>query len=353
MDLCFADSHMHAYAPFDKGQSGLNLLKKLNVTDANLLAYTYIETGIDNNLCCLYYKQKCTDVKLRVFGGLYYDADLNNSIMPFKEQAELLLAMGCDGIKFLDLKPNYQLYCGCTCDDAVYDDLYDMLEEKQVPIVTHVADPRNFWTDVDVPEYRKQLGWCYSDPKFLTRKQINDCLLHRLEKNPTMRFQIAHFGFMSDDIPLCRYILERYPNVTFDLAPGWEILVDFADNIDAWSEFFSEFSGRILYGTDTDPGTSPEHITTLNKTIYSLLAYGKDAFPIPVKPDSFMRGMDLPEDKVKQIVYDNFFTDFGSSVKALDFDLFKEHSVLIRRIAVKQGNTGITNTIDEMLNGLQ
>ena len=65
----YTDSHIHAYAPFDKGMKGLSQLKKMSVTDANLLAYTYIETGIDNNLVCLYYKEKCNDVRLRVFGG--------------------------------------------------------------------------------------------------------------------------------------------------------------------------------------------------------------------------------------------------------------------------------------------
>ena len=140
----YADSHLHAYAPFEETFTMLDRLAEMNVTDAALMAYTYIETGIDNNLVCLYVREKYHRIALRTFGGLYYDPALNNKIMPFREQAELLLAMGCDGIKFLDMKPNYNLYCGCLIDDPAYDAMYDMLEARGVPLTAHVADPDDF-----------------------------------------------------------------------------------------------------------------------------------------------------------------------------------------------------------------
>ncbi len=344
----YTDSHMHAYAPFDKGFKGLHQLKDMSVTDANLLAYTYIETGIDNNLVCLYYKEKCEDVRLRVFGGLYYDKDINNGILPYKEQAELLLAMGCNGIKFLDMKPNYQLYCGCTCDDPVYDELYDYLEEHHVPTVTHVADPANFWDDTDVPEYRKKLGWCYADPKFLTREAIYACLLRRLEKNPTLNFSIAHFGFMSDDIPLCKKLLDTYPGVTFDLAPGWEIFVDFAKDNDRWKDFFEEYSSRILYGTDTEPGGDPKRIAALQQTMIDFVSRDSNKFPIPVKPDAFMRGLSLSEPAKQNILHDNYFRFVGTEIKSLDKTLFTEHNRRITAIAEKNKDVSMLRTLHEM-----
>lgn len=344
----YTDSHIHAYAPFDKGMKGLHQMKEMSVTDANLLAYTYIETGIDNNLVCLYYKEKCKDVRLRVFGGLYYDRDINNKTLPYKEQAELLLAMGCDGIKFLDMKPNYQLYCGITCDDPIYDELYDYLEEKGVPTVTHVADPGNFWDDTDVSDYRRKMGWCYSDPKFLTRYQIYDCLLRRLDKNPTLNFSIAHFGFMSDDLVLAKHILDTYPNVTFDLTPGWEIFVDFAKDFAPWKEFFEEYSTRILYGTDTDPAGDPKRIEALQRTIINFVSKGEKEFPIPVKPDCNMRGLSLSDSAKKNILHDNYFRFVGTDIKPLDKALFLEHSKHISSIAEKNHDASMLATLREM-----
>lgn len=341
----YVDSHLHVYAPFEKTYKTLDQLAGLGVTDAALMAYTYIETGIDNNLVCLYVKDKYKKVALRTFGGLYYDPALNNKIMPYREQAELLLAMGCDGIKFLDMKPNYNLYCGCSMDDAVYDEMYDMLEARGVPLTVHVADPDDFWhRDLMTPE-EIATGWCFEDPRFPTMQHLRDCLMRRLERNPKLNLCLAHFGFLSRRLEMCHEICEKYPNVRFDLAPAACIFADFAKDLPGWREFFVKYSGRILYGTDTCAGDEEAYIASLQQTMLKTIAAPcGEAFPVPHSPEKIMRGFDLDAQSQLNICRESFFHFAGRTAKPLDRALIREHARLIASIARQNGDEEMLNT---------
>lgn len=349
MENRLADYHQHAHAPFEQGFRCFDKLASMGVTDANLLAVTYIDTGIDNNVACLYYKAKCRSVRLWTFGGLYYDPGLNNRIMSFKEQAELLLAMGCDGIKFLDMKPNFNLYCGCSMDEAVYDDLYDMLEKDGIPLVVHIADPENFWDRSRMTEEAIKAGWCYDDPKFLTQQQIFDCAVRRLEKNPRLRLCFAHCGYFTRRLEFCHELFERYPNICFDLAPGWEIFVDFAGDIEGWRKFFAKYSTRILYGTDAATSPTPEDFELSKSTIIECLSHDESSFPIPLYPAATMRGFQLAETARRNILYDNFFRILGHTPKPVNTELVKTHARFLRSIATA---TEIQQTLDFVLDNL-
>lgn len=347
----YADSHLHAYAPFEESYKMLDQLAGMNVTDAALMAYTYIETGIDNNLVCLYIKDKYQKIALRTFGGLYYDPALNDKIMPFKEQAELLLDMGCEGIKFLDMKPNYNLYCGCSMDDDVYDDMYDMLEKRGVPLTAHVADPDDFWHRERMEPFEVERGWCYEDPKFLTMEQIFASLMRRLEKNPRLKLCLAHFGFLSRRLEMCYEICERYPNVRFDLAPAACIFDDFEKKLPQWRDFFVKYSDRIMYGTDTSTGGGAEYIEALQETMLRCIAdSGRTAFPVPHYREKTMRGFDLDEGCQRNICRESFFKFVGREIKPLDKPLIREHARLIASIAQANGDAPVLNTALRVLN---
>lgn len=345
----FADSHVHAYAPLAEGRESLHSLSLLGVTDANLLAYTYIETGIDNNLVCLYYKEKCTGTRFRVFGGLYYEPELNNSTMPYLDQAQLLVEMGCDGLKFLDMKPNYNLYCGCSMDDKVYDPLYDWLEREKLPIVTHIADPANFWHRDQMAQGAIDMGWCYEDPKFLGQQQIFDITLRRLEKNPGLKMSLAHCGFMTRQPELFTHVLDAFPNVTFDLAPGWEIFVDFANDYSTWRDIFMRYSKRILYGTDACTFNTFEQHAELQRTMIETVSHDSSLFPIPHYPVAMMRGFELSEEAQRNICHDNYFRFVGEDVRPLNKSLILEHARLILSIAEARGDLKMMAVLDELM----
>ena len=96
--LPVADSHVHAFYPKDDMYRVFDEMVSFGVKEAALLAYTYEETGIDNNVICLHYKENYKKMQLWMFGGLYYDKGI---LIPFKEQAELLLEWARTASSFL------------------------------------------------------------------------------------------------------------------------------------------------------------------------------------------------------------------------------------------------------------
>lgn len=346
----YADNHIHAYLPFDQGMRCFDELASMRVTDANLLAYTYIEADIDNNLTCLSYKQACKSVRLRVFGGLYYDLGARG--MPFHEQAELLLEMGCDGMKFLDMKPNYCRYCGLAMDDPAYDKMYDLLEARGVPIVTHLADPASFWHRDQMYPYEIAQGWCYESDEFLTRDQVYASFLRRMERNPKLRLCLAHFGFLTDRLEMCHELCERFPGLRFDLTPGWNLFVDFAKDVPGWRDFFTRYSDRILYGTDTSTRSPLSHVRALQQTMLEVVSHDEGELPIPHYPSERMRGLFLDEVAQKNICHDNYFRFVGTSPRPLQRELIREHARLVRAAASDAGKQAVVQAVDEAVDAL-
>ena len=60
----------------------------------------------------------------------------------------------------------------------------------------------------------------------------------------------AHFHFLSDFLDRAAALLDRYPNVNFDLAPGIEMLYNFTKRPAEARDFFLKYQDRLVYGTD-------------------------------------------------------------------------------------------------------
>lgn len=155
---------------------------------------------------------------------------------------------GYDGIKMLEGHPTLSRVLGRSLDDKVYDKFYDYLEEKQMPIIMHVADPAESWAMETASEDAKALGRTYCDG-FPSKRQLTDEVFKMLDKHPKLKFGLAHFGFMSYDIKEAERFLS-YENTFFDLTPGGEQLIEMTKNWDKWLAFFNKYQDRIIYGTD-------------------------------------------------------------------------------------------------------
>ncbi len=343
-----ADSHVHAFYPKDDMYRVFDEMVSFGADAAALLGITYLDAGIDNNVVCLHYKENYRKMRLYVFAGLYYDKDIT---MPFKEQAELLLEMGADGVKFLEMKPTYNLMVGKTLDDPVYDEMFNMLEKRGIPMTCHVADPAVFWHRELMAPHAVALGWCYEDERYMSHQEYLDAVLRRLDKNPNLKWIFAHFGYFTEQLDACWKIIEKYPNVMFDTTPGWEIYLDFAKDIPGWKDFFEKNNSRIMYGTDTSNNWSNDYVRNLNKSGTLLLNASHDPFPIPHFPEYNMCGLLLSEKAQRNILHDNFLAYMGSP-KKVNVPLLKEHAAFLREIALKNGDKAVIAALDSALNDL-
>ncbi len=331
----FADFHTHM--PSTDVKISLAMFRELidmGIKDFNIAAITYKDYTTDNNLLSLYCKEKIKDANVSVFGGLYYSPTVNHFGTSFLQQAQRLLDMGCSGLKFIENKPNYRNYIGFGLNSKIYDDMFDMLEEKQIPLLCHINDPEDFWHPEIIatwPNGRHILdrGWCYDGKEYLTYREILDEILERLRKNPKLNIVFAHFMFMSEDLAFATKLMETYPNLKFDLTPGWEMYVGFAKNYDAWRAFFEKYSHRILYGTDT-------HFYPMNKKIHDTVRYAIGGEPaeitMPHVGHAKMRGFDLTQEAQENIAYHNYMRLIGAPKSVNKQLLVEEAACMIKRM---------------------
>lgn len=274
--------------------------------------------------------------KIYLFAGLDYSAvakDVDHRwTFSLAQQVDRLAALGCDGIKMLNGKPNYRKASGLALDCVIYDDYFARLEERQCPVLWHVNDPEEFWNPEEAPEWAKGPGWLY-DATCPSNESIYAECGRVLEQHPKLKVIFAHFYFLSDDLPRAAALLDRYPNVHFDLAPGIEMLHNFTKRPEEAREFFVKYQDRILFGTDFAPGGLASRIWVVRNFLET-----DEEFHVPTDdrlfwPDhrTMIRGLALPKEVLEKIYARNFRRIVSSEPRVLEPGLVVEE---LGRLAV-------------------
>ena len=138
-----------------------------------------------------------------------------------------------------------------------------------------------------------------------------------MEKNPKLNIIFAHFMFLSNQIEVAKRLVETYPNLKFDLTPGWEMYVGFSKNYEKWRDFFETYSDRIYYVTDSNSYPIKRE---LHETIR--YAVGGEAKEIDIPHATFarMRGFDLSKEAQENICYRNYKRTIGTP-RSVDTEL--------------------------------
>ena len=302
-----ADSHVHARCNVELTTKLLEDMHSVGVIDACLLALTY--NGVAQNLFTLYMKENYKKVSLRAFGG-FHVTDRYCTIAP-EVQAKTVIDLGADGFKIM-FSPDMQKFYGRGIDDVYYDKLFTYLEDNQIPVNVHLADPETFWDN----------DGNYCDGSFPSKQLMMEQAFNRLHKNPNLKVTFAHFMFLSNQPELAESVMEKYPFIRFDLTPGMEMYFNFDKSLEYWHDFFIKYQNRLLFGTDCNT------VKTCNKKLVQLVKrkltesynpYVQNCY----NQDLTMCGLNLPTDVVNKICYENYFDYLGTTAKPVDKDLFK------------------------------
>ena len=126
--------------------------------------------------------------------------------------------------------------------------------------------------------------------------------------------------------PRAAALLERYPNVHFDLAPGIEMLYNFTKRPAEARDFFLRYQDRLVYGVDFDPGFSSSRIWVLRNFLETDEYYHVPTDDRLFWPDhrSMIQGIKLPEEVLRKIHATNYERIVGSRPKPLDVPLAQE-----------------------------
>ena len=221
-----------------------------------LLAMHHSLKGDDpaNNAKVLYCKSVMNaanpDRKVYAYGGIFHYYDGRDTAEGYLRQIQLMDALGFDGIKLLDGKPQNRKKLGRRLDDKIFDGFYGYAQEHGLPITLHLGDPAPFWDVKKIPQWALEKGDFY-DESYPTLEQLRGEVEGILTKFPKLRLNLAHFYFLGDDIEACIRFFETWENVFFDICPGGEMFVGFSERVDDWRQFFQKYADRIYFGTDT------------------------------------------------------------------------------------------------------
>jgi predicted TIM-barrel fold metal-dependent hydrolase len=266
-DIPLLDCHVHAEKT--EGITRLeDIWQRYRIDKMNILATSsYSEKRVANNAICLLFKLRHPG-KAFGFGSLYYPpSGTPTDGKELLEQAQWLMSLGFDGMKMLDGKPDNRKRIGIPLDSPIYDPYFDYLVENKLPLLYHVNDPAIFWDKEKVPQYVIDLKWAYLDDSFVSKDGLYREIDGILEKHPGLKVIFAHFYFMDDEsIERASAFLDRWPDVSFDVTPGW-LFKSFARDLDGWRAFFIKYQDRILFGTDNDYGISKELIYVIRTVL--------------------------------------------------------------------------------------
>lgn len=300
-----ADIHVHMSEPeYEKCEKFLDLMAEQDVTDLALQALSY--HSVAYNVAMLYWKNTYKKIRIAAF-GMPHNLDFYRNI-PFELQAKALIDMGCDGIKLM-FDPGTRKKLGYGINNIRYEKMFTYLEENNIPVLIHVNDPEEYWIPRELSDTAKQRGWGYFEEGFLSKQEIYDETFKMLDRHPRLRVTFAHFFFLSNFIDEATRVMETYPNVNFDLTPGWEMFLGFSKDIDAWQAFFEKYSDRILYGTDSN------NYKDINPQIHQLVRMGishdKTEFIMPAYRALPIKGLDLSEETLDKIIHKNYVKFVG------------------------------------------
>ena len=265
-----------------------------------------------------------SSVPVYIFGGLdrrIFSLSPGRMAEALPGEIDRLMTMGCDGIKMLEGKPNVRKeYPVPDFDDEIWEEYWDVLEKRQIPVYMHVNDPEEFWDESKVSEYARKAGWFYDETYVNNQEQYRQ-MQEVLKRHPRLRILFPHFFFLSKDLGRLAAMLDQYPNVHTDVTPGIELYFNLSDQEKEAKAFFAKYQNRICFGTDIGarsliyeepiPLSIEESRSRLELTTRFLEEKGDyilypDGYYFTEGKERLMHGLGLSAEILKKIYHDNF-----------------------------------------------
>ncbi|MEA2707821.1 MAG: hypothetical protein QOF78_422 [Phycisphaerales bacterium] len=312
-DIDILDAHVHVY----RAERWNDTLDALRHTGAQ--QFVLLDTGHDGHdphrqqlELALRIKRTMLAGSAYVFGGLdfrgMFDHGRAEPDVPFEHQLQHLIDIGCDGLKLLAGKPDRRKAIGAALDGDVFRPMLELAEQLGFPLLWHVGDPPEFWSERTAPRWARQRGWFY-DHTHPPKSQLEAEIANVFRRHPRLRLILPHFFFLADRLDDAARLLEAYPNYMLDLAPGVEMFHHFTARRDDAREFFVRFADRIIFGSDIGLGCGWSRDRGM--MIRRFLETG-DAIEVPddpaMTPDDRppLRGLSLPREVLRLIYAENF-----------------------------------------------
>lgn len=301
-----------------------------NFRAINIAALPAYKRDVGNNIMAALYKLH--NPKAFIHGGLFYPAYPVPEKLP--EEMDLLtqyremMAIGFDGVKMIETKPDRAKAFQRPVSDPLYRDFFDAVEADGTHILWHVNDPAEFWDKDLAPSWSFENGWFYGDGTFPTYEELYRQTLDVLDRNPNLKITFAHFFFMSGDPERLEKIFAKYPNVAVDLTPGSEMYGNFKARAEYYRDFFTRHADRILFGTDSSDEDSLDSNFMRADVVHKFLSTGEDFNIWEVAGV----GLDLDGAVQEKILGGNFLRRVSETPKPINQAALKQYIAKYRHL---------------------
>jgi uncharacterized protein len=187
-------------------------------------------------------------------------------------------------------------------DDPVLKPVWDTCARLNLPVLIHTAEPKEFFSPLDYRNERwLELALFPSRRNFAPgQPSFDDLLAERdrmFEANPKTTYIAAHFGYYGHDLKAGAALLDRVPNVVFEVSA---VLYEFGRAPRASRNFFVKYQDRVLFGKDSYAPSEFPYYWRVFETADEYFDYYRDYH-------AFWKlyGMDLPDDVLRKVYYQN------------------------------------------------
>lgn len=186
-------------------------------------------------------------------------------------------AAGAKGLKILKtlglyLRENITTGQLVKVDDPRFDPMWDACGQLGIPVAIHVSDPVAFFTPTDrfnerYEELNAHPEWSFYDHDFPSNAEILEARNRVFARHPKTQFIALHVGNFAEDLENVSQCLDRYPNMSVDIAARIGELGRQPRNA---RRFFDKYQDRILFGTDATPNVKDVPQQTYGAKLYQI-----------------------------------------------------------------------------------
>jgi len=209
-------------------------------------------------------------------------------------------------------------------DDPGFDSIFRYLEEKRIPVMGHLGEPKNCWLPLNEMTDSSNYRYYKANPRYHMylhpeapsyEDQIN-ARDNLLKKHPNLNFIGAHLASLEWNVDEIAERLDTYPNLKIDMsARVAHLQYQSITDRERVRNFMIKYQDRILYGTDitinsgeADPEARSQILLERWKSNWIYLA--TDSTQVIKNLPAAVRGLKLPKtviDKIYNINADRYF----------------------------------------------